>query len=121
MEQVKQNWQKYVSVWSETDRAKRNQIIDQIMDANSTYTDPMTEEPLAGHEALSSYIESTQEMFPGVHFKIKQVIFHHGVSLADWDMCDGNNNVIAPGNSYVEYNNEGRLTREVGFFQMPEQ
>ena len=31
MEQAKQNWQKYVNIWSETDSAKRNQMIDQIV------------------------------------------------------------------------------------------
>ncbi len=121
MELAKENWEKYVNAWSETDRVKRNEVFNQIMDADSTYVDPMTEQPLAGHDALNAYIEQTQGMFPGVHFKIKQVIFHHGVSLADWDMCDGDNNIIAPGNSYIEYNSNGKLTREVGFFEMPEQ
>ena len=121
MEQAKKNWDKYVNAWSETDREKRNAIFDDIINESSTYTDPLTEQPLAGHDALHAYIEQSQEMFPGVHFKIKQVIFHHGKSLAHWDMCDGNENVIAPGNSYIEYDDNGKLTREVGFFEMSQE
>jgi hypothetical protein len=74
---------------------------------------------VAGHQALSAYMADLQRQMPGVHFVTRRFTVHHGRSMAQWHMLDGQARPMGDGVSFCEYADDGRLRRMTGFFEVP--
>lgn len=74
---------------------------------------------LTGCDAIQAYIEQPKKMVLGVNLQLVTYDQHHDVSLAQWNMCDGNGNIITPGRSFARYSSEGKIKETVAFFTLP--
>lgn len=119
MKNYKENWKRYMQAWAETDREKMLLILKDALSTDCSYLDPVTEQTVVGYQAIQAYIEQTQKMVPGVNLQLAEYEQHHNTSLAQWNMCDGNGNIIAPGKSFTRYNGEGKIVETVAFFRLP--
>ena len=58
----------YLAVWNETDKAKRQQLIEQTFTPSARYQDPLMEGH--GHDGIGAMIEAAQAQFPGHRFTL---------------------------------------------------
>ena len=57
------------------------------------------------------------QQVPGGHFATTYFLAHHDVSIAKWNMVNGDGTIIGDGVSYGHYNEEGALVAMTGFFE----
>lgn len=105
-------WERYSASWSmpEADRRER---LNETVSPDVTYTDPHI--ALSGIDDFSDYMAGFQSNAPNTGFEIREVIDHHGRTLAHWEMVsDGA--LIGTGTSFAEVSEDGRLAHITGFF-----
>lgn len=110
-------WDTYTKSWSEPDQTKRIKLMEQCLNPDCLYTDPLTQ--VSGYEGLSAYMSELQKNVPGVRFLITDFKSHHDRSLAHWGMVDGKGNLLSQGASFGLYGSDGRLKQMTGFFEPP--
>ncbi len=116
-EQILQSLQTYFQAWNEPVAEKRDALLKDCWADNAEYTDPGTH--AKGRAALSMEIGKFlgNEKLKG--FSIVQasnIDLHHRVFRFQWEMRDPNGNTVTPGMDYGEYDDQGRITKIVGFF-----
>jgi SnoaL-like domain len=107
----------YGKSWSETDAAKRLQLLEQSLNPDCVYTDPLVQ--TTGYEPLSEYMAELQKNISGVNFVPTELKSHHDRTLMHWNMADGNGNILGQGASYFLHGADGRLKQMTGFFDPP--
>lgn len=110
-------WEIYTASWSEPDSARRLRMFEDCLDAQCTYTDPLTQ--VSGYAALSQYMSDFQKSTPGARFVTTLFKSHHMRSLVNWDMQAASGKVLSHGVSFAMYNEQGRLLHMTGFFDLP--
>ncbi|MCZ6639998.1 MAG: nuclear transport factor 2 family protein [Gammaproteobacteria bacterium] len=116
-EQILQSLQTYFQAWNEPVVDKRDALLKNCWADNAEYTDPGTH--AKGRAALSMEIGNflSNEQLKG--FSIVQasnIDVHHRVFRFQWEMRDSDGNAVTPGMDYGEYDDQGRITKIVGFF-----
>ena len=109
-------WAAYTAAWKAGTDAERQALLAQALGPDCRYADPLVQ--LDGTQALSAYMQDLQRQVPGVHFVTQRFIGHHGCSMAQWHMLDGQARVVGEGTSFGEYAADGRLRRMTGFFEL---
>ena len=112
-----QTWMTYTTSWNQTDATARSAIFQQSLAPTVIYRDPHCQ--AAGHDQLNAVIDQFHNDFPGGTLKTTSFIFHHGRSLANWELSVGDE-VVATGTSYGEYDESDRLTVMNSFYVNPE-
>lgn len=110
-------WETYVSSWQAKTEAERKRLYEQALRPDCTYSDPLT--VAHGWQQLTDYMAQFHEQIPGGHFVTREFIAHHDCSIARWDMMNGKGEKISDGMSYGKYDDEGRLHKMTGFFEVP--
>ena len=110
-------WATYTAAWAADSEAARQRLLARAVHPDCCYADPLAD--LAGHDALSAYMRDLQRQVPGVHFVTQRFVAHHGRSMAQWQMRDGQQRTVGEGVSMGEYGDDGRLLRMTGFFEVP--
>lgn len=113
-----QIWERYVQSWKVGAAAERRAIFVQCLSPECVYADPLVS--CCGWETLEAYMVDFHRQVPGGHFVTRHFQAHHERSIATWDMVGGDGTVLGDGMSYGEYDPEGRLTRMIGFFEVPD-
>lgn len=108
-------WERYTSSWKADAKDQKLQLFDGCLDADCVYTDPTIS--TQGWQQLADNMVNFHQQIPGGHFVTTYFFAHSDKSIAKWQMCDGNNQVIGEGISYGEYNSAGQLTAMTGFFE----
>ncbi len=116
-EQILQSLQAYFQAWNEPVADKRDALLKQCWADDAEYTDPGTH--AKGRAALSVEIGKflSNEQLKG--FSIVQasnIDVHHWVFRFQWEMRDADGDTVTPGMDYGEYDDQGRITKIVGFF-----
>lgn len=116
-EKARESLQKYFKAWNEPDAVKREAILNPSWAENGTYTDPSAD--VAGRDALVAHIEGFLTGPQTKTFSIVQaseIDFHHRSFRFAWEMQDASGKTLTPGIDYGEFNDEGQITKIVGFF-----
>jgi hypothetical protein len=105
----------YLSAWSETDPARRAELIEGVWAADGRLIDP----PLAaeGHAGISDMASAMQSHFPGHRFRRASGIdAHHDQLRFAWELVGPDGTVTLAGLDVGELSADGRLRRIAGFF-----
>ena len=107
----------YFAAWGEADEDARRKHLEAGWAEDGTYTDPTAD--VHGREALVKHIGAFASTPQSKNFSIERssgIDIHHRVFRFAWEMRDTSGKVITPGIDYGEFNDEGRITKIVGFF-----
>ena len=114
---VKASLNNYIEAWREPDAQKRERLLETAWAENGTYTDPTAH--VDGRKALTAHIEGflTNPMFKGYSIVMaSEIDIHHHVFRFEWTMKDSSGKEVTGGMDYGEFNNDGAITKIVGFF-----
>jgi hypothetical protein len=105
----------YAAAWHETDARARRALIEQCWAPAGTYTDPTA--TVTGREALCDHIAAFHERRPGHRILITSPIDGHASHVRfAWAMRAPDGSTVLDGMDYAEIDDEGRISRIVGFF-----
>ena len=110
-------WETYVASWKAESAEEKHDLLNKVMDSSNQYHDPAIQ--TKGHDELVNYMMDFHQQVPGGHFVTTYFLAHGNKSIARWDMKTGDNQTIGEGISYAEYNENGMLISETGFFELP--
>lgn len=114
---ARQSLENYFQAWNEPDAAKREALLTPGWAENGTYTDPSAH--VEGRKNLVAHIEGFVSGAQTSGLSIVQasdIDFHHRSFRFAWEMQDASGNTLTPGIDYGEFNDEGQITKIVGFF-----
>jgi len=114
---VKASIQKYMKSWNEPDKATRTALLTAAWAEDAIYTDPSAH--VEGRKALINHIQGFMtspqtkgaSIVPGSDIDI-----HHNVFRFEWAMKDASGNIVTRGMDYGEFNDDGVITKIIGFF-----
>jgi hypothetical protein len=105
----------YCKAWDEPNTARREALLHQALQENAAYTDPTVH--VAGIAALSLHIGTVLGRYPGSKIaRLGALDGHHEVGRFSWRKVLADGTALPEGVDFVEFGNDGRLTRIVGFF-----
>ena len=110
-------WEKYASVWSLNDHAKRVEILKTCTSEDCVYTYPLVQ--ANGHQHLSGYMDEVLKSIPEVTFTKTWFNSHNDRCLVRWNMEDGKGHVLAEGASYLVFDADNKIKEMNGFFVPP--
>ena len=116
-ETVKASLNNYVKAWHEPDAQKRHALLETAWTDNGTYTDPTAH--VDGRDALVAHIGQFQANPQFKGFSIVQtsdIDVHHQVFRFEWAMQDPAGKTVTGGMDYGEFDENGAITKIVGFF-----
>ncbi|CCN72160.1 hypothetical protein [Vibrio nigripulchritudo] len=112
-------WETYVQSWKVETAEEKLALFDQCLAEKSVYTDPLTQARTKND--LVQYMLDFHQQIDGGHFVTTYFLSHHNKSVAKWNMCNRQGEILGEGISFGEYNEQGKLIAETGFFEVPEQ
>ena len=107
----------YFAAWAAETEEERRHHLEAGWAKDGTYTDPTAD--VHGREALVQHIGAFASNPQAKNFSIEQasgIDVHHKVLRFAWEMRNAEGKVITPGMDYGEFNDEGKITKIVGFF-----
>lgn len=108
----------YGAAWLEEESAARRALLDICWSANGTYQDPTAD--VTGRAALCALIGDCQKEMPGVQVILTSAAdVHHGKLRFTWKLVDANGDQLRDGVDFGELDEDGRLSKIVGFFGAP--
>jgi len=110
-------WETYTRAWSEVDSSKRFELFEESLSPDCVYTDPLVQ--TSGYDQLSGYMSELHKNVPGVRFITTDFKSYHDRSLTQWNMVDGDGNILSQGASYGLYGADNRLIQMTGFYEVP--
>lgn len=102
-----------------SDPEQRVRLVRDAVDANGTYADPMTAEPLVGPTAAADYVAAFTEHAPGATASVVDRQDRHGLTRAtvEFRMADGQ---VQYGQYFVEFCDSDKIKSMVGFVGLGE-
>jgi hypothetical protein len=110
---VEQLWHRYAATWSLDEQTRPGELGACVADG-VVYADPNG--VVEGANALSAYMSAFRQQAPGAAFDIVAVQHHHDRSLARWQLCAADGQVLQTGTSSATHAADGRLDTVNGFF-----
>jgi hypothetical protein len=115
--QVLVSLEHYFQSWNTADDDERRKVLKGYWADDATYTDPTVH--VDGLEALVKHIAGFQGNPQMKGFSIDRssgIGVHHRSFRFQWEMKSPTGQVLTPGIDYGEFDDEGRITKIVGFF-----
>ena len=109
-----QIWQQYCTAWTAIPAQQRQHLIQQATAPHITYTDKLAH--ITGHAALTKHMEMFQSQAAGASFTTNKLTLHHQCGQAQYTMLDGSGRAVFDGVDFIEFAEDGRLCKVVGFF-----
>jgi hypothetical protein len=109
--------QRYFKAWNETDVEERQALLESAWTKDGTYTDPGAH--VEGRDALVAHIGGflSDPQFKGFSIvQASEIDVHHQVFRFEWEMKDPGGKTVIVGMDYGEFNDDGAITKIVGFF-----
>lgn len=113
----KEIWETYASSWKAETAEEKRAIFEKCLASTNEYTDPLKN--VNNWDDFIAYMLDFHQQIPGGHFVTTYFQAHNNKSIARWEMTAGDGTVMGEGISYAEYNDEGKLSSETGFFEAP--
>ena len=106
----------YCEAWSETDAARRSQLLAAVWAANATYTDPSVH--AANAQELLTHFGHVQARRPGARvLRTSPVDCHHGLARFAWHVVLPDGSSAFEGLDLALLTADGaRIERIIGFF-----
>ena len=107
----------YFAAWAAETEEERRSHLEAGWATDGTYTDPTAD--VHGREALVQHIGAFASSPQAKNFSIEQssgIDVHHKVMRFAWEMRNAEGKVLTPGMDYGEFNDDGKITKIVGFF-----
>ena len=114
---AKASLKKYFRAWGEPDSQTRETLLANAWAEKGTYTDPTAH--VEGRDALVKHIA---EFLSNPQFKntslmqTSDIDIHHRSFRFEWTMKDASGAAMVSGMDYGEMNEDGKITKIVGFF-----
>ena len=103
----------YISLWNETDTARRARLLGEQWMPRATYIDPLAK--AAGHDEIGAYIGGVHQRFPGYRFALLGEAEGHGEHLRfSWSLGPDGAEAPIEGSDVVTLES-GRIANVVGF------
>jgi hypothetical protein len=112
-------WEEYVRAWREGTVEGKTRALQNSAAGNNVYRDPLA--TCTGHTELIGYMLQLLNSAPGCYFETTHFLEHHDASIARWNMVGADGVVMSDGMSYAQYDGQGLLVSETGFFEVPTQ
>ena len=107
----------YFAAWGAADEDARRKHLEAGWAENGTYTDPTAD--VHGREALVQHIGNFASSPQAANFSIERssgIDIHHRSFRFEWEMRDATGKALTPGIDYGEFDEDGKITKIVGFF-----
>ncbi len=105
----------HLVAYCDPDPARRAESVAMVWAEGGELLDP----PLEGRglEEIAALTDVVLAHYPGHRFeRTTAVDEHHGWARYGWSLLDGDGSVVLTGTDVAQLDDEGRLTRIVGFF-----
>ncbi len=105
----------HLEAYALADRARREALVAACWNIDGVLFDP----PLAGrgHVEINGLADVVLTHYAGHHFqRTTAVDAHHGFARYGWDLVGPDGTVAVSGTDFVEFDDDGKLLRVVGFF-----
>ena len=109
-----QTIQQYADTWSAIPTQHRQHLMHAALHPSITYSDKLSQ--ARGYEQLAGNIEQFQVRFAGARFVTNKIMLHHQYGRLDYTMVDGQGAHVMDGTDFIEFADDGRLCKIVGFF-----
>jgi len=117
MQKHQETWEIYVASWKAETAIEKRDLYEKCLSPGCDYNDPLT--MTKSWDELETYMLDFHQQIPGGHFITTYFLAHSNKSIARWEMCNADNQMLGDGISYGEYNSDGKLTSLTGFFEPP--
>ncbi len=116
IETIQQMWASYLSAYSDILPTERERLLRQSVADDIVFSNPTGE---LGHGLgnLIEHVAQFQAKLPGAHFKIKDLLTHHGQLLSEWTMQKKDGSELVSGHTFARFNEQGQLTLTAGFWK----
>ncbi|HUP17668.1 MAG TPA: nuclear transport factor 2 family protein [Acidimicrobiia bacterium] len=105
----------HLEAYCEPDSERRNELLSRVWSESGTLIDPPFDG--TGIGPISSMGEAVLEHYPGHRFRrTSDVDTHHVFARYAWDLVAPDGTVAVNGLDVVEFGEDGKLIRVVGFF-----
>lgn len=112
---VLETLQAYLSAWTESSDAKRQELLQQSWADDGRYTDPISD--ILGRDAMMNVLTGFAQQHPGHAFVLASAIDqHHNLLRFSWRFEHPDGSTIFEGMDFAELADDGRLMRIVGFY-----
>ena len=109
--------QNYFKAWGQRDDEKRAELLKTAWAENGIYSDPSAH--VVGRQALIKHIGQAlaSPQFQGASLSPGSAVdIHHQVFRFEWKMSDASGKTLIKGMDYGEFNEQGQITKIIGFF-----
>ncbi len=112
--------ERYITIWNETDPARRRGDIDALWAKDARYVDPLG--VAEGRDAIDAMIAAVQGRFPGLTFRLSgPVDGHHNQVRFSWELGPEGAEAPIAGFDVAVTDDDGRLREVLGFLdRVPE-
>jgi hypothetical protein len=108
----------YLAALSETDEAARTALVHQAWAEDGQFFDPLLH--ASGHAAIGDLAVTVVEHYPGHTFRRTTGIDgHHSIIRFGWELAAPDGTVAVAGVDVGVLDDDGRLSRMVGFYGEP--
>ncbi|MEV6275296.1 nuclear transport factor 2 family protein [Nocardia sp. NPDC051832] len=105
----------YCAAWSEPDPEQRRELLSRVWAEGATYTDPTVH--AVGLDSLLDHIDAVLSRRPGAAvLRTSAIDVHHEVARFAWHVVLADGTALPEGLDLVEFAEDGRIRRIVGFF-----
>lgn len=116
-DKVRASLKNYFKAWGEPDSDKRAELLKTAWSDKGIYTDPTAH--VEGRDALVRHIDGflSDPQFKGASLaQASEFDIHHKVFRFEWELKDANGVTVVGGMDCGEFNDDGAITKIVGFF-----
>jgi hypothetical protein len=105
----------YLAGWNESDRERRDQLIQGVWLEDGRLIDPPA--AASGRSEISEMAATLQSQFPGHRFRRSSTVDeHHGIFRFSWDLVGEDGTIALSGLDVGEVSDGGAIVRITGFF-----
>ena len=105
-------YQTYVEAWKPISDEERRSIVSEVLDADIAYFAPAFQ---GGPDAAMQDMERFQNQYPGCHFEVENVSFHHDAALFKWVLVMSDGKVTVKGHDCIRFSPAGKIKSLVTF------
>jgi hypothetical protein len=105
----------HLAAYCEPDAERRAAMVASVWAPDGALVDPPFDG--VGHDGIAAMTDVVLTHYPNHTFRrVTDVDTHHTVARYGWELVDADGAVAVGGTDFVDFDEEGRLTRVVGFF-----
>jgi hypothetical protein len=116
MQEIEKIINNYLSAWNASDQEERSLLIAQIIAEDCFYADAHLPEPLIGKELHARFVNQFRDKFPELSLQLaSSPDSHHDFFRFAWKLVKSDDIVFAKGSYFGEVNQQGKISKLIGF------